>query len=95
MTCYRFETLMTYSKKKFCRTIGIKTENFLCVVEKVKAYLESEYEFRPVKKRGKKSGLTLEDKIVLSIYYLRNYPTFSILGGYFGISESYANKIYN
>lgn len=96
MTYHRFEELKTYSKRKFCRTVGIKQENFSALATGAKAYVKSEQERCPVKMRGKKSvKLTFEDKILLTLYYIRNYPSFLMLGSYFGISESYANKIYN
>ena len=37
----------------------------------------------------------LELKLLLTLRYLRHYPTFSNLGAMFGISESYANKIFH
>ena len=48
-----------------------------------------------MKKRGKKSEVALTNRLLLTFTYLRHYPTFAILGLEFGISESYANKIYH
>ncbi len=45
--------------------------------------------------KGVKSSLSIEDKTLLTLYYIRHYSTFSNLGDTFGISESYANKIYH
>jgi uncharacterized protein YjaG (DUF416 family) len=36
----------------------------------------------------------MENQLLLTLLYLRDYPTFIKLGQQFGISESYANKIY-
>jgi len=36
----------------------------------------------------------LEDRLLLTLYYFRHYPTLINLGGGFGISESYCHKIY-
>ena len=39
--------------------------------------------------------MTTEIKLLLTLNYLRQYPTFSSLGAMFGISESYANEIFH
>jgi spore coat polysaccharide biosynthesis predicted glycosyltransferase SpsG len=33
--------------------------------------------------------------LILTFRYLRDYPTFVVLGNEFGISESFSNKIFN
>ena len=48
-----------------------------------------------MKKRGQKSQLRLLERLLLTFTYLRHNPTFARLGSEFGISESYANKIYH
>jgi len=49
-----------------------------------------------LKKRGlKNSELSLEERVLLTIYYLRHYPTFANLADVFEISESYCHKIYS
>ena len=53
------------------------------------------YEKNPNKLKGQKPSIIIEDKVLLTLYYLRHYPTFIILGNNFNISESYANKIYH
>ena len=48
-----------------------------------------------MKKRGLKSTISIADQLLLTLTYLRHYPTFAKLGKEFSISESYANKIYH
>jgi hypothetical protein len=36
----------------------------------------------------------LSDKLLIALRYLRDYPTFLVLGNEFDISESYAHKIF-
>jgi len=36
----------------------------------------------------------LEDRLLLTLYYLRHYPTLINLAAVFGISESYCHKVY-
>ncbi len=73
----------------------ISLNTFLMISEKVVAYIVAEQEISPMKKRGRKLGLPLADRLLLTFRYLRHYPTFARLGKEFGISESYANKIYH
>jgi len=67
----------------------------MLLLKKIREYLHEEQEKQPVKKRGRKSAVCLEDRLLLTLYYLRHYETFSRLGGQFGIHESYACKIYH
>ena len=46
-------------------------------------------------RRGRKdSKLALEDRLLLTLYYLRHSPTLINLAAIFGISESYCHKVY-
>lgn len=91
----RFAIIQTYSSEKFTRIVGIRLDQFLCLRDQLLTCLRAEQEARPMKKRGKKARLlTLEDKLLLTLTYLRHYPTFEQVGQQFGISASYAHKIY-
>jgi hypothetical protein len=58
--------------------------------------MKEEQQQNPLSRRGKKStALTLMEKLLLTFVYLRQYPTFEQLGAMFGVSESYANKVYH
>lgn len=93
MIRYRFEHI---APKKFRRKVGIKRRIFVAILKAVNAYLDTERTQWPLKNRGKKStALTLANKLLLTFVYLRQYPTFDELGDMFGISESYANKLYH
>ena len=48
-----------------------------------------------LKRRGRKSSMIVEDKLLLTLYYLRHYPTFDNLGDLYSICSSYANDIYH
>jgi len=84
------------TEERFKRQTGISKENFEHLCSKVESYVKAEKERNPFKKRGKnKSRLSQEDRILLTIYYLRHYPTFANLADIFDISESYCYKIYS
>jgi hypothetical protein len=91
----RFETLQHLSSKKFFRAVGISLDQFVTLRDKILACIQAEQEAQPMKKRGKKAvTLTVADKLLLTLTYLRHYPTFAQLGDQFGICESYAHKVY-
>ena len=88
----------SYSAKsdaEFLRLVGLSQAAFLLVVEKVRAAIAAYHQKRPARARGRKPSLSLEDRVLLTFVYLRSYPTFLVLGTQFGISESYAHKIYS
>ena len=91
----KFSEIYTVSPEEFLRTTGISKENFQYLFEQLQIYIAQAKEKNPMKKRGQKGNFLLEDRLLLTLYYLRHYPTFLTLGQFFGISESYGNKIYH
>jgi hypothetical protein len=82
--------------KRFRRRVGIRRRTFRQIYQQVRHYLELERQQNPLRRRGKKSAvLSLTEKLLLTFIYLRQYPTFEQLGAMFGISESYANKLFH
>jgi len=80
---------------KYLRKIGISFDQFHQLLSKLEEVMDKDLNDNPMKKRGVTSKITRECKLLLTLAYLRHYPTFSNLGDMFGISESYANKIYH
>ena len=91
----QFEKAVKLSDEQFLRAVGIDKTAFNLILERVATHLENLREERPMKKRGRKSEVTLADRLLLTFTYMRHYPTFARLGMEFGISESYANKLYH
>ncbi len=81
---------------KYCtRLFGIKFELFETILVKVQQK-ESEYLLKnPLSNRGLEGEFSLPNQLLLTFEYLRQYPTFLSLGFSYGISESYANKIFH
>lgn len=91
-----YAQLSTSNPNKFKRQVGVSKKDFEALYEKLRTYIDQEKAFNPLKKRGRKdSKLSLKDRLLLTLYYLRHYPTFINLGAVFGISESYCQKIYS
>lgn len=49
----------------------------------------------PLSNRGLEGEFSLPNQLLLTFEYLRQYPAFLSLGFSYGISESYANKIFH
>lgn len=80
---------------EFLRSVGLSFDHFEQLVHQVRVFIEQARESDPMKKRGIKGTLSLEDQVLLPLFYLRDYGTFLKLGQQFGVSESYANKIFH
>ena len=91
----QYEKAVELSDEQFLRAVGVDKATFNVILERAAVHLESLRDEQPMKKQGRKSGLPLIDRLLLTFTYLRHYPTFARLGSEFGISESYANKIYH
>lgn len=92
----RWDKMQHVTEAEFLRQVGIPRANFDTILEKVKDYLAAERRRNRMKMRGlKTSDLPVEDRLLLTFYYLRHHPTFLNLADVFGISESYANKRYH
>lgn len=86
---------MTKSKD-YLRQIGIAEKQFTLLLDKLDQEIKNDLQINKMKNRGVSSKtMTTELRLLLTLNYLRHYPTFSNLGAMFGISESYANKIFH
>jgi hypothetical protein len=82
-----YEQLQKLTPKDFKRYWGVHQETFKEMVKIVKT------EKILQKKSGRSSKLCVEDQILMTLSYLREYPTFFHLGIKWGINESNAYRI--
>jgi Helix-turn-helix of DDE superfamily endonuclease len=85
-----YQKYQQFSEDKFRRMLGVNKKQFDQIY-----VLFSDYVNLNWTKRGRSSEFKLVDRLILTFRYLRDYPTFVVLGNEFGISESFANKIFN
>ena len=76
----QFEKAVKLPDEQFLRVVGVDKATFNVILERVATHLERIREKQPMKKRGRKSGLPLTDRLLLTFTYLRHYPTFARLG---------------
>jgi hypothetical protein len=79
-----------FSEAKFRRMTGVSKEQFSKILILFEHYVDKHWT-----KRGRPSSFSLADRLLLTFRYLRDYPTFIVLGNEFSISESFSNKIFN
>ncbi len=85
-----------HNPEEFIRTVGLSQEDFRHLNGKLAAYLDEQKALNPLQDGdGKTPRLALEDRLLLTLYYLYHYyPTLINLAAVFGISESCCHKIY-
>ena len=85
-----YQKYQEFSDSKFRRMLGVNKVQFDKIYQLFKDYVCLNWT-----NRGRPSEFSLIDRLILTFRYLRDYPTFVVLGNEFGISESFANKIFN
>lgn len=79
----KYEELKNFPAKQFRRLTGVQRETF----EKMKTILV-EAQSKRYRKAGRKGCLSIEDKLLMALEYLREYRTYFHLGRSYGLSES-------
>lgn len=79
----KYEELKQLPPEQFRRLTGIKPETFSEMVNILVTVQNSRY-----RKAGRKGELTIEDKLLMALEYLREYRTYFHLGCSYGLSES-------
>jgi hypothetical protein len=79
----KYEELKNFPAKQFRRLTGVRRETF----EKMATILV-EAQSKRYRKAGRKGCLSIEDKLLMALEYLREYRTYFHLGRSYGLSES-------
>lgn len=79
----KYEELKEFPKKQFRRLTGVQRETF----EKMVTIL-IEAQQKRYRQAGRKGNLSIEDKLLMALEYLREYRTYFHLGRSYGLSES-------
>ena len=79
----KYAELKQLPPQQFRRLTGVKPETFSEMVNILVAVQRSRY-----RKAGRRGGLSIEDKLIMALEYLREYRTYFHLGRSYGLSES-------
>ena len=83
----KYENIKNYSDVQFRRITGLKRDTFNKAVEILRVKYLKEHA-KNVRRSGRKSTLSIEDKLLATLEYLREYRTFSHIAASYGIAES-------
>lgn len=83
----KFDQVKELEDEKFRRLTGVKKPTFIKMVNILR-----EADTLKKSKGGRKNKLNLEDQLLMSLEYLREYRTYFHIGQNYGISESSAYK---
>lgn len=85
----KFEKIRQFSDAKFRRITGVKSATFGKMVEIVKNDV-AEKKNQQAAPGGRKPKLSVEDQVLMTLEYLREYRTYAHIGASYGISETRA-----
>jgi len=83
MNMNKYNGVEGFSPERFRRLTGVKRETFKEMIEILVAAQDSRY-----RRAGRKSTISIEDKLLMALEYLREYRTYLHLGCSYGLSES-------
>lgn len=78
----KFENVKMLSAKDFKRLTGVRLETFHAMVQAVKTYVLNN------QKTGRPNKLGIEDQVLMTLEYLREYRTYFHIGQEWGLNES-------
>ena len=81
----KYEKIKDFQEKQFRRITGVKRATFNKMVEIIIAA-----EKIKKAKGGRPNNLAVEDRVLMTLEYLREYRTYAHIGASYGISESNA-----
>lgn len=79
----RFDKLQKYDDEEFRRLTGIKRQTFIKIVQILQAA-----EINKKSRGGKPNILTMEDRLLMALEYIREYRTYFHVAASYGVSES-------
>ena len=79
----KYKQIQKLNDQEFKRETGIKRETFNCMIEIVQKAEEEKKKFG-----GKPNILCIEDRMLMTLEYMREYRTYFHIGNSYGISES-------
>ena len=88
----KYENMKNYSDAKFRRIVGMRRPTFARAIEILNAKYAEEHS-KNIRKSGRKPKLSMEDKLVMTMEYLREYRTLGHIGASYDIDESNVQRI--
>ena len=80
----KYKKLRKLSNSVFRRAIGVKKQTFTLMIKIIKEFEEKEIK----KKKGRPKKLSIEDRLLMTFEYLREYRTYFHIAQSYGVAES-------
>jgi transposase len=84
----KYDQIEEFSDEQFRRLTGVKRSTFKKMIEILK-----EADQKKKIRGGRKSKLSIEDRLLMALEYIREYRTYFHIATSYGLSESVAYKI--
>jgi hypothetical protein len=88
----KYKNIKNYSDEKFRRICGVKKTTFAAAIEILNQKYAEEHS-KNVRKSGRKPKLNMEDKLLATLEYLREYRTLAHIAASYDIAESNIQRI--
>ena len=88
----KYKNKEKYSDAKFRRIVGMRRATFARAIEILNVKYAEEHA-KNVRNSGRKPKLSMEDKLVATMEYLREYRTLAHIGASYDIDESNVQRI--
>jgi predicted DNA-binding transcriptional regulator AlpA len=88
----KYENIKHYSESNFRRITGIKRSTFLRMIEILLAKY-ADVHSKNIRNSGRKPKLSIEDQLLATLEYLREYRTYAHIAANYGVSESSIYRI--
>ena len=88
----KYENIKNYSDAKFRRISGMRRKTFSKAIEKLNKKYAEEHSGN-IRGSGRKSKLSMEDKLLATLEYLREYRTLAHIAASYDIHESNIQRI--
>ncbi|MFT6359519.1 MAG: hypothetical protein ACJAYJ_003751, partial [Saprospiraceae bacterium] len=66
-----FADVSKLSTDEFQRAVGVSLDIFLSICTTVSDIIAKEREEKPMRKRGKQTGISIENQVLIFFYYIR------------------------
>ena len=84
----KYDQIKEFTDEQFRRLTGVKKSTFKKMIEILR-----EADLKKKTRGGRKSRLSIEDRLLMALEYIREYRTYFHIATGYGVSESVAYKI--
>lgn len=90
----KYENIKKYSEESFRRVTGVKKSTFVKMVEILNDKYAEEHS-KNIRKSGRKPKLCMEEKLLATLEYLREYRSLAISGQVMDLMKVTSNELSN